>query len=244
MNPPAMRINEARELGAAIADQVRAGSIEAAYALLSPVLVHLTPFNTLRAIGYPVGQAPHARVDAFNERIAGEKTEGGWVVIAAALEMRLGTDLADALQQSRKFIRVGDIWYCADILAEGVAGNALVINFDQALPQLETWRFDENHWIRRAVGVCAHYWAKRSKGKMPRQAGELLAFLDPLFYEKQVEAVKGVGWGLKTIGRYYPDLLADWLSSMLNKPGGSCRVLMLRKAAAYLPPDRRVELGV
>lgn len=238
-----MKINEARQLGAQISSQVRAGSIEAAYALLSPVLASRTPFNTLRAIGYPVSQAPKAGVDAFNERIAVGKTEGGWVVIAAALEMRLATDPADALQQSRKFIRAGDIWYCADILAEGVAGNALVINFDQALPQLETWRFDENHWIRRAVGVCAHYWAKRSKGKIPLQAGELLTFLEPLFYERQVEAVKGVGWGLKTIGRYYPDLLADWLSSMLSKPEGSCRVLMLRKAAAYLPPARRAELG-
>lgn len=26
-----------------------------------------------------------------------------------------------------------------------------------------------------------------------------------------MDAVKGMGWGLKTLGRHYPDLVADWL---------------------------------
>jgi 3-methyladenine DNA glycosylase AlkD len=239
-----MKIKEARQLGAQISNQVRAGSIEAAHALLSPVLNKRTPFDKLRIIGYPIGETPKEQSDAFIERIAGEKTEGGWVVIAAALEKRLERDMAGALHLCRKFIIAGDIWYCADILAEGVAGNALVINFEEALLKLDAWRNDENRWIRRAVGVSAHYWGKRSKGNQPRHAGHLLTFLEPLFYENQVEAVKGIGWGLKTIGRYYPDMLSDWLAHLLNKPERSYRALMVRKAVTYLPPERRAAIGL
>ena len=132
-----MNINEARKLGAQIADQVRAGSIEEAFCLLAPILERRTPFNKLRAIGYPLGEISKELVDRFIDRIARERTEGGWVVIAAALEKRLAEDLADALHQSRKYILDGYVWYCADILAEGVAGNGLVIEFEETLALLD-----------------------------------------------------------------------------------------------------------
>ena len=32
-----------------------------------------------------------------------------------------------------------------------------------------------------------------------------------MFEEWEMDAVKGVGWGLKTLGKHYPDLVADWL---------------------------------
>ena len=92
-------------------------------------------------------------------------------------------------------------------------GQALVHHFHPALELLALWREDENAWVRRAVGTGVHYWAKRSRGlvDLVPQAKTLLAFLEPMWGEWDMIAVKGVGWGLKTMGRNYPDLVADWL---------------------------------
>lgn len=86
--------------------------------------------------------------------------------------------------------------------------------------------------------MATHYWAKQSKGKegLLPQARALLDLLDPLFEERNMDAIKGVGWGLKTLGKYYPELAADWLAEKATRPH---RALMLRKAITYLPPDAR-----
>jgi hypothetical protein len=183
-------------------------------------------------------------VDAFLERIAADKTEGGWVVIASALEGRLGHDLAGALARCREYIIAADVWYAADTLGEGVAGQALVSCFQPALDGLASWRQDANPWVRRAVGTAVHFWAKRSRGgadHVPR-AKALLAFLEPMFEEWDVTAVKGVGWGLKTLGRYYPDLTADWLAQQVLPDQRRHRALMLRKALTYLSDEQRAHV--
>jgi hypothetical protein len=57
-----------------------------------------------------------------------------------------------------------------------------------------------------------------------------------MFEEWEMDAVKGVGWGLKTLGRHYPDLVADWLAQQV---GRRHRALMLRKALTYLSNEQR-----
>ena len=64
----------------------------------------------------------------------------------------------------------------------------------------------------------------------------LLAFLEPMFDEWDMTAVKGVGWGLKTMGRHYPDLVASWLPGQM---GRRHRSLMLRKAMKGLDEEQR-----
>jgi len=54
-----------------------------------------------------------------------------------------------------------------------------------------------------------------------------------------MDVVKGVGWGLKTLGRYYPDLVADWLAQQVVHRQQRYRTLMLRKALTYLPDEQR-----
>ena len=53
-------------------------------------------------------------------------------------------------------------------------------------------------------------------------------------------AVKGVGWGLKTMGRNYPDLVADWL---LGQVGHRHRAHLLRKAMKGLSEEQRVRIA-
>ena len=196
-----MKAQQARELGAHLSDLVASGELDQAQALLSPVLKERIPFAKLRMVGSPIGAVPQTHTDAFLERIAAGKTEGGWVIIASVLGIQLGSDLPGTLSRTRAHTIAGDIWYCCDILAEGVPGSALVSMFDQTLQLLEPWRNDENHWVRRSVGISTHFWAKRSKGEQTPQAGAMLQFLDMVFEERKMEAVKGIGWGLKTLGR-------------------------------------------
>jgi hypothetical protein len=236
-----MKAGKARELGERIAALVRDDQSAQAYDLLSPVLSQRTPFDMLRRIGRPIGAGPLEPVDEFLELIATDKTEGGWVVIASALEVQLDRDLAGAFARCRDFIIVADVWYAADMLGEGVPGQALVTCFRPALDLLAPWRDDADSWVRRAVGVAVHFWAKRSRGAAERvgQAEALLAFLEPMFGEWDMDAVKGVGWGLKTLGRHYPDLVADWLAQQVVHRQRRHRTLMLRKALTYLSDEQR-----
>lgn len=235
-----MKAREADELGKRIAALVQARQPAEAYGLLAPVLAGRTPFPILGRIGQAVGAGPLEPVNAFLEHMAAERTEGGWVVIGGALGRQLDRDLKGALDRSRAFV-AADVWYATDILGERVPGPALVADFNPALALLAPWRQDPNRWVRRTVGVAVHFWAKRSRGAAEHmaQAGSLLAFLEPMFEEWDLDAVKGVGWGLKTLGRGYPDLVADWLAGQVVRHGRRPRALMLRKALTYLSDEQR-----
>jgi hypothetical protein len=236
-----MQIQAARELGQKLALFVEAGQTEAAYAQLAPVLAERTPFRLLDVIGGAVGERQAGSITPLLERIAAGRTEGGWVVIAAALSKRILRDLPGALEFAKKTIVTADIWYATDILGERVPGPAFVACFEPALALLGPWREAPNRWVRRTTGVAVHFWAKRARGD-PRQlpqAQALLDFLEPMFTEKEPDAVKGAGWGLKTLGRYYPELATEWLVRQAHRPH---RALMLRKALTFLSPEQRARV--
>ena len=239
-------------MGARVAALVQAGQALEAYDLLTPVLAERTPFRLLGRIGEAVGTGPpeaagpewDRRVNAFLDHIAAARTEGGWVVIGTALGRQLERDLEGAFSRCRGYVVAADVWYGADIMGERVPGPALVADFEPALAQLAPWREDQNAWVRRAVGVSVHFWAKRSRGAAEHaaQAEALLGFLDPMFEEWEMDAVKGVGWGLKTLGKHYPDPVADWLAEQVVERQRRHRALMLRKALTYLPSEQQARL--
>lgn len=239
-----MRASEANELGERIAARIVGGEGHRAYALLASVLAERTPFRLLGRIGATVGGAPLEPVNDFLQRVAADRTEGGWVIIGSALGNQMERDLEGAFHRCRAAIVDADVWYGADILGERVPGPALTKQFSMARALLEPWRADPNRWVRRALGVSVHYWAKRSRGGVEHLAGakSLLSLLEPMFTEYDLDAVKGVGWGLKTIGRYYPDLLFDWLSARVVS-GQRHRALMLRKALTYLSDEQRLRVA-
>ncbi|MFC2023233.1 DNA alkylation repair protein [Chloroflexota bacterium] len=237
-----MYAREADELGARIAALVQSDEPEEAYALLAPVLAQRTPFRLLDRVGKVVGAGGLAPTNAFLERVLSEGSMGGWVIIGSALGQQLGRDLSGAFNRCRAHIIAGDVWYSTDILGERAPGPALVDDFEGALALLAPWREDENRWVRRAVGVSVHFWAKRSPGapELNRQAAALLELLEPMFGEWDMDAVKGVGWGLKTLGRTYPEILTDWLAEQVVHRGRRHRALMARKATTYLSDEQRI----
>jgi hypothetical protein len=238
-----MRASEARALGQVLLDLVRQGDVPSAYAQLSPILAERTPFRLLDLIGDAVGECLPGELDHFLRRVASSRAEGGWVIIGSALRRQISPHMASTLARCRSHIVTADVWYGADILGERVPGPCLLADLDRALDLLTMWRTDENRWVRRAVGVAAHFWAKRTRGAPDCQdhAQQLLDFLGPMFSEWDMDAVKGVGWGLKTLGRCYPAPLSAWLSARIS--GDSrYRALVLRKALTYLPEEARREI--
>jgi hypothetical protein len=216
-----MRVREARELGEWVTALVQAGQMTRAYALLAPVLAARTPFPILGRIGAVIGVGPLEPMNRFLEHVAAARTEGGWVVIGSALGQQLARDPEGAFARCREFIVAADVWYGADILGERVPGPALVANFEPALDLLAPWREDSSRWVRRAVGVSVHFWAKRSRGDAEHapHAAALLAFLEPMFGE----------W----------DMNANWLAQQVVPGQRRHRTLMLRKALTYLSDEQR-----
>lgn len=239
-----MDARAADELGRTVIDLAHKDSVAEAYALLAPVLGSRTPFRLLDRIGLEVGTGPHTVVDDLLDRIASDRAEGGWVVIGSALGQWLEGNLLGALHRARAYVVEADTWHGADILGERVPGPALVSYYEQALRLLEPWREDANRWVRRGVGVAVHFWAKRSRGVplLGERAASLLAFLEPMFVEWDMDAVKGVGWGLKTLGRAYPHIVGPWLEEQVIRRARRPRSLMLRKAATYLAEGQRARL--
>lgn len=229
-----MKIQDARELGERLALLISGRQVEAACDLLFPVLAGRISFRLLDAIGEGVGNEPPEAVDLFLNQVAAQHTMGGWVVIASTLRQQIPSDMPRVFERCCAYVRAADVWYATDMFGERVPGPALVAYFEPALALLAPWREDPNRWVRRMVGVAVHFWAKRSGGAAGTfpQAVALLNLLAPLFEEWDIDVIKGVGWGLKTLGKYYPELAADWLVQQAGRPH---RALMLRKATTYLP---------
>ena len=208
-----MKAREAREIGVRLASMVNLQHFEEACDLLNSVLLERTPFRLLDAIGAQVGSETPDTVTIFLDQVAAQRTMGGWVIIASALRQQLILNLPGAFHRCHQYVIAADIWYATDTFGERVPGPALVANLEPSLILLAPWREDPNHWIRRMVGVAVHSWAKHAHGATRYQprASVLLDFLAPMYTEGNVDAIKGVGWGLKTLGKYYPDLVADWL---------------------------------
>lgn len=230
---------QAAGLGECIAALLDEQRVDQAYDLLAPVLGQRTPFRLLDRIGRALSTAQRAPLDKFLGCVAAGQTQGGWPVIGSALGQWLGDDPGGALARCRRYIGAADVWYGADILAERVPGPGLVARFDQTLALLARWREDDNRWVRRATGVAVHFWAKRSSAapELAGRAETLLAFLEPVFEEKELDAAKGIGWGLKTLGRQYPAQVAAWLQAQLVGGGRQPRPIVLRKARTYLGGD-------
>lgn len=236
-----MDTTQTRKIAGEITQLLRKGETDEAYILLSPILADRIPFRLLDIIGERIGMVQDPSVDRLIKRIIAGRTEGGWVVIASAYNVRCPQEPQAVFDHSRQVILQADVWFATDIFGERVTGPALVSDFDQALLLLDPWRFDQDRWVRRCVGVSAHLWAKRVKGAPDRkeQAGALLTFLEPMFTEWEMDAVKGVAWGLKTLGRYYPDLVTNWLIEEILPQHPTYRAHMLRKTCLFLTDEQK-----
>ena len=233
-----------RALAAHCRDDVLEGAPERALERLSPTIAVRTPFPLLDLAGCIIAETGGARsadLTILLDGLAASGATGAWPLIGSALS---AADLPHAVPhdfaEARRYILLAGVWHATDAIGERVAGQGLVARFDEALALLEGWGAERSAWLRRAVGVAAHFYVKREHEAVAR-AAQLLDLLAPLFEEREMDAVKGIGWGLKTLGRYHPGLLEDWLRCQLADR--RARRLMVRKAVTYLPGTVKAEFA-
>ena len=237
-----MKRAEIRELATGCRDLLAAGDVAGVLRRLEPVLAEKTPFRLLDLCGQALGRAAEVTPENLTgllDALAATQAIGAWPLIGSALAAAyLPHDLSRAFAEARRYIVQAGVWHATDAIGERVLGEGLRADFNTALSLLEDWRAETSLWLRRAVGVAVHLYAKRERDR-PEQAARLLDLLEPLFDERDTYALKGVGWGLKTIGKFYPDLLVPWLREQVatKKP----RKLMVRKAVTYLPDEVKAE---
>ncbi len=222
---------------------VQLNNLEAATETLKPLLNAECSFAKLDKLGTLIGskvkEDPAKFLAAF-DRIIDSQAMGGFVVVSEALVSFLDVNFDAAMQKSREYIIKGATWYVCDIIGERSIGKAAVKYFDRTLPFLKDFLEDDNKWVKRSAGISVHFFSKRIQND-PKKAEELLELLAPHIEEKQIDVVKGIGWGLKTMGRVYPDVLTLFLIEQL-KAKKKFSKLMMRKALKYLPADKKAEV--
>ena len=234
-----MRRQEARRLAQKCLELLAVGEEEAALEALNPLLTAKVPFPILDLVGQVLGERGKKvpqKLLAFFDRLVETRAMGAYVIAGRGLIAIHDVDLRLSLARSREYIVWGDTWYVVDIIGERPLGHGFFARFEEAVGLLESFVGDANPWVRRGVGVAVHFFAKRVRDD-PVRIKRLLALLAPLIEERATSALKGIGWGLKTIGRYYPDLLVPFLRQQLatKRP----RKLLLRKATTYLDEARK-----
>jgi len=237
-----MTRQEARGLAEKCLELLVADRDEAALEAFDPLLSTKTPFPTLDLVGKILGEwgrEEPQKLLAFFDRLVETKAMGAFVIAGQGLIAINDVDLELSFAKAREYIIRGDVWYVVDIIGERPLGHGLLLHFDGAVGLLEGFTRDANPWVRRSVGVAVHFFAKRVRDD-PARIERLLALLAPLIEERDTSALKGIGWGLKTIGRYYPDLLVSFLHRELatKRP----RKLLLRKATTYLDEAKKEEV--
>jgi len=207
---------------------------------LRPILDGECPFQKLDLLGRQIGEAtnsvPKKLLKAL-DRIIDHNAMGGFVIVGQALISLLRNDFDEAMEKSREYIVKGDKWYVTDIIGERSIGQALIEYFDKALPWLRKFLEDENKWVKRSAGVAIHFFSKRIRNE-PEKTKRLLSLVEPHIEVKQADVVKGIGWGLKTIGKYHSEILVPFLKKQLEAKRKLSK-LMLRKATAYLTGNEK-----
>ena len=233
-----------KEIFAEVENCAERGNYRRIFSTLKPLLDAKCPFTKLDRLGKMLGDSAKSKPSAIFpllEEIISYNAMGGYVVVAQALVSLLEADLEPVMKLTKDYIRRGATWYVCDIVGERVIGQALHRHFNQTLPWLKKFLSDKDSWVRRSAGVAVHLYVKRNKAA-EREIKTLLKILEPHIEEKQVDVVKGLGWGLKTIGKYHPDLMDAFLRKQFQeKKRLSGR--MLSKATTYFGKPRRAALA-
>jgi 3-methyladenine DNA glycosylase AlkD len=220
---------------------IREADLEEACSVLDPLAFGRTKFPILDRVGTRLGQASLEEAGFLEalDRMISRGSVGYYVVVGSALAQRLGSSMGTCLERTAEYIVIGENWAKCDSIAERVWGEALVCNFPQAYKYLARMRDHDNRWIRRAVGVAVHYFAKR-RPSATAELRKLLVLLAPELGEREYDAIKGIGWGFKTIGKYQPKLLTRFLENHVKRAHPT--KLMLKKATTYLPARTKQRL--
>ena len=212
---------------------------------LLPVLNERTSFQMLDIIGSKIGERAKLcqnKYLEFFDLLSHKKLMGGYVVIAQSLISLLQDDYKKCFEKAKEYMIEGDEWYVCDTFGERVLGYAIIDHYDKTRSLFQEFICDDNYWIKRSVGVAAHFFAKRCTGdkRDDKKAADILELLTPQICERDIRILKGIGWGLKTFGRYYPELLVPYMKKQISTKKISA--VIIRKCVTYLDEISKNEI--
>lgn len=183
-------------------------------------------------LGEEAGKNTERYFRAFDEMIA-KKSRGCYIIVGKALSRMMESHFEQCCDRARDYIARGQSYEASDLIGKPVLGEALVKYFDQTVGVLEELSHDESRWVKRAVGAAVQFFSEEVRD--PERTRRLLELTLPLMASQDEVVLKGVGWGLKTIGRYQPDVLEKFLKTHIGRRDISPEVV--KKAVAYLGPS-------
>ncbi|TGK39249.1 DNA alkylation repair protein [Leptospira gomenensis] len=139
------------------------------------------------------------------EEIGRLRHMGGYVIAGMMLQLDLESGFEEALAKAGELMISGDEWYVCDIVGERVFGHSLLFYPERTIPILKKYLNHENGWIVRSVGVASHYAVK--KGLEKKHVETLFYLLLEKLNATDFHTKKGIGWGIKTIAKFHPDLV-------------------------------------
>ncbi|WP_420641467.1 DNA alkylation repair protein [Candidatus Leptofilum sp.] len=238
-------ITRKRDLAPILADvqavYMSGGAATVANWLRNHLLCHRVKFPLLEHTAVQLATfIPQPEQQTLINNLVGLPEHGSSVIIGKLLQLWLPHSLPEAFQLAEIAITKGDAWYHCDHIGERVFGYALRHQFEEALPLLTHLLQDGNDWLQRAVGVAAHYATK--KGLPAAEVETVLALLMTQVHSSAYEVQRGVGWGLKTIAKFHPDLMQRELAKL---PPGAIAAPIRRKIETGLATaaKKRVSVG-
>ncbi|MBB1645326.1 DNA alkylation repair protein [Sphingobacterium sp. UME9] len=149
---------------------------------------------------------PEAEQLHLTDRLIATTEMGSYVLTGIILQQRLTEHFEESIHKACIYITMGNQWYVCDIIGERVLGHALLTSPKKAIPLLEELAHHPDKWILRTIGVATHYAIK--KGLPATCVDTLLKLLVSLSNKTDFHVKKGIGWGAKTIAKFYPELVA------------------------------------
>jgi hypothetical protein len=235
--------NKIRELSKEITSRIEAEKYSEALEKLTPILDKKVKFYKLDKLGLELGRnnlKEKEKFFRFLDYVIDYDAMGGYVIASKSMITFLDDDLDTVMKKSREYILKGNVWHVCDNISERSIGQGLVDHFEETLPWLDKFLSSGEPWLQRSTGVAIHFYIKRVRDD-PERADKLLGLIEPYLEVKSNDAVKGLGWGLKTMGRYYPDVQIPFLRK-IRKSGKVVSGIIWRKALTYLDENEKAEI--
>ena len=173
------------------------------------------------------------------DEIADRQTDSAYHLSSLILGGILTQRMKECFDHSRIYLSDTTRWFSSDVYAVHVVCRGLKHDFTNAIRYLYEFANDSSVWVKRCVGIAVHHYAK-SVRDMPERIAVILDLMKRLIGEKDVRVAKGIGWGLRSIGEFYPDLLVKFAKRNFARKKVS--KLLFRVAVANLSFDAKEEL--
>lgn len=231
------------ELSKSISEKIKEEEYKKALEILRPVLDEKIKFYKLDRLGLELGRKNLEEKEKFihfTDQIIEYDAMGGYVIVSKSLIPFLDHDLNTVMRKSMEYILKGDIWHVCDNMSERSVGQGLVDHFEETIPWLNKFLYSGEPWLQRSTGVAIHFYTKRVRDN-PEGIQRLLELVKPYIEVKDTNAAKGIGWGIKTMGRYYPEIQIEFLKELKNSDKKVSSIIW-RKALTYLEEKQKIEI--